>query len=114
MADTNMRILCLGYCFPPVASPEAFVTSKTMAAIPGAEVDVVTASANLYAQSPDHSLDAYVESRFGRIERIDGGLFRMLGKISRLPSSYPYCARWSGSRRIWQPTLPATLSSSRI
>ncbi|MBT5944964.1 MAG: glycosyltransferase [Rhodospirillaceae bacterium] len=85
MADTNMRILCLGYCFPPVASPEAFVTSKTMAAIPGAEVDVVTASANLYAQSPDHSLDAYVESRFGRIERIDGGLFRMLGKISRLP-----------------------------
>ncbi len=85
MADTSMRVLCLGYCFPPVASPEAFVTAKTMAAIPGAEVDVVTASANLYTQPPDHSLDAYVESRFGRIERIDGGLLRMLGKISRLP-----------------------------
>jgi len=85
MADTNMRILCLGYCFPPVASPEAFVSSKTLAAIPAAEVDVVTASAHLYAQPPDHSLDAYVEARFGRIERIDGGLFRMLGKISRLP-----------------------------
>ncbi len=85
MADSEMRILCLGYCFPPVASPEAFVTSKTMAAIPGAKVDVVTASSALYAQAPDHSLDKYVDSRFGRIERIDGGLFRLLGKISRLP-----------------------------
>ncbi|MBT4771805.1 MAG: glycosyltransferase [Rhodospirillaceae bacterium] len=85
MADSRMRILCLGYCFPPVASPEAFVSSKTMSAIPAAEVDVVTASPHLFAQPADHSLDAYVESRFGRIERIDGGLFRLLGKISRLP-----------------------------
>ena len=85
MADTSMRILCLGYCFPPVASPEAFVSSKTMGAIPGAEVDIVTASPLLFAQPADHSLDDYVESRFGRVERIDGGLFRMLGKISRLP-----------------------------
>ena len=75
----------MGYCFPPVASPEAFVTAKTMAAVPGAEVDIVTASASLHAQPPDHSLDVYVESRFGKIERIDGSLFRMLGKISRLP-----------------------------
>lgn len=52
MADAKMRILCLGYCFPPVASPEAFVTAKTMAAIPDATVDIVTASANLYAQPP--------------------------------------------------------------
>lgn len=85
MADNKMRVLCLGYCFPPVASPEAFVSAKTMAAIPSTDVDVVTASPNLYGQAPDHSLDAYVESRFGRIERIDGTLFRMLGRISRLP-----------------------------
>lgn len=34
---------------------------------------------------PDNSLDAYVESRFGRVERVDGTLFRLLGKIPRLP-----------------------------
>lgn len=85
MADSPIRILCMGYCFPPVASPEAFVTSKTMAAIPGAEVDVVTAAAELFPQPPDHSLDEYVAARFGRIERVDGVLLRMLGKIARLP-----------------------------
>lgn len=85
MDKRPMRILCMGYCFPPVASPEAFVTSKTMAAIPESEVDVVTASTNLYPQPADHSLDSYVAERFGRIERIDGAMFRILGKISRLP-----------------------------
>lgn len=85
MADTNMRILCLGYCFPPVASPEAFVSAKTMSAIPATDVDVVTASPKLFGQQADQSLDAYVAPRFGRIERIDGRLFRMLCRISRLP-----------------------------
>ena len=85
MSDGPMRILCMGYCFPPVASPEAFVTSKTMAAIPDAAVDVVTAGASLFPQPPDHSLDDYVAKRFGRIERIDGTFLRALGKISRLP-----------------------------
>lgn len=85
MSDSDLRILCLGYCFPPVASPEAFVTSKTMAAIPGAKVDVVTASPTLFPQPPDHSLDAYVAKRFGRIERVESALARMLGKVARLP-----------------------------
>jgi hypothetical protein len=85
MSDRPMRILCMGYCFPPVASPEAFVTSKTMAAIPDAQIDIVTASASLYAQPPDHSLDAYVAAGFGHIERVDGTLLRILGKVSRLP-----------------------------
>jgi glycosyltransferase involved in cell wall biosynthesis len=85
MADPGIRILCLGYCFPPVASPESFVTAKTMAAIPDADVDMVTASPHLFAQSPDHSLDSYVESRFERVERIDGARYRILGKVSNLP-----------------------------
>lgn len=85
MADPAIRILCLGYCFPPVASPESFVTAKTMAAIPDAHVDMVTASPHLFKQPPDYSLESYVESRFGRVERIDRAWYRILGKISHLP-----------------------------
>ncbi len=85
MAERALRILCLGYCFPPVASPESFVTAKTMAAIPNTTVDVVTTSHELHLQAPDHSLDTYVAERFGRIERIDGWIARLLGKIARLP-----------------------------
>ncbi|MDE0779357.1 MAG: glycosyltransferase [Alphaproteobacteria bacterium] len=85
MSNGTLRILCLGYCFPPVASPESFVTAKTMAAIPDTNVDIVTASPYLFAQFPDHSMDAYVKSRFGRVERIDGTRYRLLGKISHFP-----------------------------
>lgn len=85
MASRDLRILCLGYCFPPVASPESFVSAKTMAAIPDARVDVVTSSHHMHLQPPDHSLDEYVTERFGKIFHIDDRRFRALGKVQRIP-----------------------------
>jgi hypothetical protein len=85
MPERTLKVLCLGYCFPPVTSPESFVTAKTMAAIPDTHVDIITAAPSLFRQPPDHSLDDYVEARFGRIERISGTAMRLLGKIAHIP-----------------------------
>ena len=42
-----MRILMIAYCFPPVASPEAYVTAKLMGALGETVVDVVSADPSL-------------------------------------------------------------------
>lgn len=81
----QIRVLCLGYCFPPVASPEAYVSAKSMAAIPDTEVDIIAGAPDLFAQPPDHSLDGYVAMHFGRVERVNSFLFRHLTKIPHLP-----------------------------
>lgn len=81
-----LRILCIGYCFPPVASPEAYVTAKVMGALPDARVDVLTADPTLLPLEPDHSLDSYVAKRFGTIVRVvPPPVARMLVRLPRLP-----------------------------
>ena len=81
-----MRILAISYCFPPVASPEAFVTAKLMGALSDTSVDVVSADPSLFPVPPDHSLDAYVADRFQRIERISvSSPVRRLLRVPRLP-----------------------------
>ncbi len=81
-----MRILTISYCFPPVSSPEAFVTAKLMGALSDASVDVVSADPGLFPVPPDHSLDAYVADRFRRIERIGASSpVRRLLRVPRLP-----------------------------
>ena len=81
-----MRILTISYCFPPVASPESFVTAKLMGALGETDVDVVSADPSLFPGPPDHSLDAYVADRFRRIERIGVSWpVRRLLRVPRLP-----------------------------
>jgi len=81
-----LRVLCIGYCFPPVTSPESYVTAKVMGALPNARVDVLTADPSLLPLAPDHSLDAYVEKRFRHINRImPSRAIRLMTRMPRLP-----------------------------
>ena len=67
MADR--RILLLSHAFPPMWAPEALLSAKRMGALPGFEVDVVCAQPPA-AWAGAATLDAYVEQRFGRVERV--------------------------------------------
>ncbi|WP_417810385.1 hypothetical protein [Thalassospira alkalitolerans] len=66
-------MLLISYCFPPVSSPESFVTAKIMGALDGVDVDVLSADASNFFGRSDPSLDSYVNSRFARIERVSAG-----------------------------------------
>lgn len=80
------RLLAVSYCFPPVASPEAFVSAKLMGALQGFKVDVISASPDLFPGRADTSLDQYVKDRFGRIERLTTSWpLRKLMLMPRLP-----------------------------
>lgn len=71
----TISMLMVSYCFPPVSSPESFVTAKIMGALDGIDVDVLSADASNFNGQPDPSLDSYVNSRFSRIERVSAGWF---------------------------------------
>ncbi|MFN4164119.1 MAG: glycosyltransferase [Ferrovibrio sp.] len=80
------KLLAISYCFPPVASPEAYVSAKLMGAMSQFEVDVISADSALFPNQPDHSLDQYVKQRFGRIERISAPeLLRRFMLMPRIP-----------------------------
>jgi glycosyltransferase involved in cell wall biosynthesis len=80
------KLLAISYCFPPVASPEAYVSAKLMGAMSQFAVDVISADSALFPNQPDHSLDQYVKQRFGRIERISAPeLLRRFMLMPRIP-----------------------------
>lgn len=80
------KLLAISYCFPPVASPEAYVSAKLMGAMSQFEVDVISADPALFPSQADHSLDQYVQQRFGRIERISAPeLLRRFMLMPRIP-----------------------------
>src|SRR5262249_35849845 len=81
------RILALGYCFPPAATAEAFVTAKLLANLPNATVDVVSATADSIFAPVDHSMDDYVRRGMDQVVRVRGGFFlrRLSHRIQRLP-----------------------------
>ena len=86
MPSRTLRILSVGYCFPPVASAESYVTAKVMGALPDARVDVLTAVASYLSRQLDRSLDAYVAARFGRIMQVAApAIVRALVQVPRLP-----------------------------
>lgn len=86
MSSRTLRILSVGYCFPPVASAESYVSAKVMGALPDTRVDVLTAAASYLSRQLDHSLDAYVSTRFGRIMRVAApAIVRALVQVPRLP-----------------------------
>jgi hypothetical protein len=64
------RVLLLSYCFPPMWPPEAVLSAKRMANLPGFTVDVICSAPFGQWSGDDHSLDRYVEERFGKIERL--------------------------------------------
>lgn len=63
------RVLLLSHCFPPTALPESLLSAKRMGSLPGFEVDVVCPDWRP-GVAVDHSLDAYVVDRFGRVTRV--------------------------------------------
>ena len=87
MVAPPTRILVLGYCFPPAATSEAFVTAKLLANLPNATVDVVSAAPEAIFLPSDHSIDNYVRCRIRQVVRVRGGFFltRLSTELQRLP-----------------------------
>ena len=80
-----MRILCICYCFSPAAIPEAYVSAKTMGAIPKADITVLTLAPQVHPGGPDNSLEGYIQERFQEVLYVGGRWSSYLGKIPRLP-----------------------------
>lgn len=80
------RLLTISYCFPPVASPEAYVSAKLMGALQNFQIDTISANTDLFRNREDRSLDDYVSTRFHRIIRLTAPwLLRKVMLSPRLP-----------------------------
>ena len=53
------RILVIGYCYPPTASPEAFVSAKLLRNIPDCKIDVLTLEDGLVSDFCDTEMGEY-------------------------------------------------------
>jgi glycosyltransferase involved in cell wall biosynthesis len=64
------RALLLSYAFPPMWVPEAVLSAKCMASMPGFQVDVVCAEPFGQWDGGDPSLTEFVHERFRTIDRV--------------------------------------------
>lgn len=83
----KLKILSLGYCFPPAASAEAYVSARILGNIPNCTIDHISADPALVSGRLDNSLDQYVKNRFCNIFEISASpLISLLNKkIGSLP-----------------------------
>ncbi|WP_288349206.1 hypothetical protein [uncultured Thalassospira sp.] len=80
------RILVIGYCYPPTASPEAFVTAKLLRNIPECEIDVLTLEDGLVSDYCDLEMGRYAEGINGKVIKVTPSwLTKKLCRIPRLP-----------------------------
>ena len=117
-AHMTERVLALTYSFPPTAVPESTLSVKRLGNLPF-EVDVISLAPFRAWMGDDHSLDDYIEARFGSIQRVEAPPIRRrlplgrLGPLTRCPdqfrlfdnliyraareriSSYDYLVTWS-------------------
>tara|TARA_R110001583_G_scaffold184561_1_gene343947 strand:- start:33991 stop:35208 length:1218 start_codon:yes stop_codon:yes gene_type:complete len=79
-------MLLLSYCFPPVASPESFVTAKTMGGLRDVDIDVIAAEPSNFRENADYSLVDYVAERFSSVELLQADFLRsVVLSFNRLP-----------------------------
>lgn len=80
------RILVIGYCYPPTASPEAFVTAKLLRNIPDCEIDVLTLEDGLVSGYSDPEMGEYAENINGEVIKASPSwLAKILCRSPRLP-----------------------------
>lgn len=77
------RILVIGYCYPPTASPEGFVTAKLLRSLPDCRVDVLTLENGLVSTVIDSGMGSYAEGINGSVYRVSG--MKTLKKICQFP-----------------------------
>jgi glycosyltransferase involved in cell wall biosynthesis len=82
-----LKLLSLGYCFPPVASAESYVTARILGNIPNSTIDHISADASLISGRIDPSLDEYIDKRFNAIHRVKASKFVrfMNNKFTSMP-----------------------------
>lgn len=80
------RVLVIGYCYPPTATPEAFVTAKLLRNIPNYEIDVLTLEDGLVGDYCDIEMGKYAEQISGTVVKVTPSrLTKQLCKLPRLP-----------------------------
>lgn len=80
------RILVIGYCYPPTASPEAFVSAKLLRNIPDCRVDVLTLEDGLVSDFCDSEMGEYGHGINGNVIKVSPSrLIKWLCRIPRLP-----------------------------
>lgn len=80
------RILVIGYCYPPTASPEAFVTAKLLRNVPDCEIDVLTLEDGLVSDYCDPEMGKYAEGINGKVVKVKPSwLTKKLCRLPRLP-----------------------------
>ncbi|MBN8195935.1 glycosyltransferase [Thalassospira povalilytica] len=87
------RVLVIGYCFPPSASPEAFVTAKLLKNIKDCEVDVVTLADGNVSEIFDHEMGRYADGINGKVYRVS--VPKYLQRLTRMPRLPLRPDRWS-------------------
>lgn len=97
-----MKILLLSYAFPPMATAEAYVAAKSMKALKGIDVDVISLEITGTGISADKSLDTYIDSYYNVLTRIELPAWAkwgqrnypfIMGICSRFPDAYVYANR---------------------
>ncbi|WP_417835683.1 glycosyltransferase [Thalassospira tepidiphila] len=80
------RILVIGYCYPPTASPEAFVSAKLLRNIPDCEIDVLTLEDGLVSDFRDAEMGEYGSKINGNVIKVSPPrLIKWLCRLPRLP-----------------------------
>lgn len=80
------RILVIGYCYPPTASPEAFVSAKLLRNIPDCELDVLTLEDGLVGDFRDTEMGDYAAGINGEVIKVSPPkLIKYLCQLPRLP-----------------------------
>jgi hypothetical protein len=83
---TTPRILVIGYCYPPTASPEAFVSAKLLRNIPDCRIDVLTLEDGLVSDFCDFEMGEYANGINGKVIKVSPSrLIKWLCRIPRLP-----------------------------
>ncbi|MBO6770028.1 MULTISPECIES: hypothetical protein [unclassified Thalassospira] len=83
---SSPRILVIGYCYPPTATPEAFVTAKLLRNIPDCEIDILTLEDGLVSSYSDPEMGEYAECINGQVIKVTPSwLTRKLCRTPRLP-----------------------------
>lgn len=82
-----LKLLSLGYCFPPVASAESYVSARILGNIPNSSIDHIGADASLLSGRVDPSLNEYISKRFNMVHRVKASKFTqfMNSKFTSMP-----------------------------
>src|SRR6185295_2982460 len=82
------RLLAFSYAFPPMTLPEAILSAKRLANLPGWRADVVAADNYQEGMGNDPELAAYAEAAVDTVTRIRPAAnlpWHRLGLFGRLP-----------------------------